>query len=1612
MHKKHYPISLKALLFALLTLFFLPLGAQGNLCFLTNGGTLATPDGSTIVRVCLDDGDEGLTEIVRTGFSGGTSRYFITTPAGFILEILEGDPPFDLRNYPAGPIAITSVAYTGNLSNFVLGENICTITSDDCISFSNPLIINRQEGDGCNIFCFAEAGVLELADGGGTSTERCIIDGVADPVAVTLGGEPEGDSMTYVITNDVGDILAIPEGEGPFDLSAAGAGTCLIWYLTYDESLEGLAVGNNADDFDGCFSLSNPITVVRNTVGRGVLALADGGGTEITTCAGDGVSDAFNVTLTDTAGTIFTYVITDDMGTVLALADNQPFDLEGAGGGTCNIYALTAAENFGGIAEGDLLEDLTGCFALSNPITVTRNTGDDCEDFAFQANLSGLNEAPCPVTSTGTGMVTATLTGRVLTVSGSFSDLTSDFNSNIAGGAHIHLGMAGANGGIAFLLTSMLDENLRGGTFPAEDNQFELTDGQIDTLRQRGLYVNIHTVDFGGGELRGQLIPSGADAYKVAYLLGVNEVPAVVTQAGGAVILEREGNEITVSGSFSGLMGPVATQIAGGAHLHLGIAGRNGPVAFPLVLDLNDDMTGATLSAEDNVFTLDDDQLSALAGDMIYVNIHSSAVMSGELRGQLTDMSISQFYSNPSGHQERPVSVNTPGNGRMVLNLAGNTLTVSGSVNDLLADVDTMLAGGSHIHIGLPGWEGNLVFALDLTLDDDARGGMWLPENNQFELSEGQLDILYGRGYYVNVHSLDFPTGEIRGQVMHLAKGYFGANLAGINANPNAVKTTGNGFFLFDLCGNQLTGVGSIDDLSSDFDASIAGGSHVHFGDAASTGGIAFPLAGAIAPSLRNGFFQPEQNTFTVDDGSRDALLNGGLYINIHTTENPSGEIRGQLLRDDDAFPTSPAIITPADGATVRVFEGGNDLEDGIFNASSDPNGDLLVYTIEITAPEDTEFADIIACSKVGTDTLSNATIDAVYDTLIANGGVVGLSVPLRYRVVGSDGSVATPGGSRTIVLMITDPPCTIEGGALALTDGGTELTICANDGVADPFNVVLTDTVSTDSFTYLVVSDAGIILGVPADQPFDFDGAGGGACTLYAVSHNGSLTGATAGAAFADLEGCFAVSNPIVVTRSVGNDCEGCDVEGGSLSLMDGGTTLRICAGDGTPDPFDVVLTDTVGAEFTYVVVSDQGVILGTPADQPFDFDGAGGGVCTLYAVSHDGTLGGAVQDSLFANLTGCFDLSNPVVVTRLTGEECGDLACGVDGGVLALSEGGTTMTICAGDSIGDPFSVTLMDTVGAAFTYVVVSDAGVILDTPANQPFDFDGAGGGTCTLYAVSHDGSLMGATPGMAFTGLSGCFDLSNPIVVTRLTGEDCTGGLLSINEIDRLGMIELENISEVSVNVSNLFLASNDDVVLIGTLNIECGSYFLKPHDIVTLDVSDYVDSRGDELALLINQNYSSANGLLAYVAWGESVRMGESMAESVGIWTMGTNPGYPNSAASLQRIPNMEEPTYALGAPTPCAPNQLTTSTPQPAADQMAVFPNPFSSGLTLEVSGARSQRSEIQVFDIHGRLILSRQLDLTDGRTDLSMDQLTAGAYLLRLTNDAGASVIRIIKR
>ena len=71
-----------------------------------------------------------------------------------------------------------------------------------------------------------------------------------------------GDNSLWVITDANLNILGTPPSP-PFDLEGAGEGVCLIWHLSYADSVDLTGV-TNAADLMGCYDLSNPITVTRS----------------------------------------------------------------------------------------------------------------------------------------------------------------------------------------------------------------------------------------------------------------------------------------------------------------------------------------------------------------------------------------------------------------------------------------------------------------------------------------------------------------------------------------------------------------------------------------------------------------------------------------------------------------------------------------------------------------------------------------------------------------------------------------------------------------------------------------------------------------------------------------------------------------------------------------------------------------------------------------------------------------------------------------------------------------------------------------------------------------------------------------------------------------------------------------------------------------------------------------------------------------------------------------------------------------------------------------------------------------------------------------------------
>ncbi|MBE9182499.1 CHRD domain-containing protein [Oculatella sp. LEGE 06141] len=113
------------------------------------------------------------------------------------------------------------------------------------------------------------------------------------------------------------------------------------------------------------------------------------------------------------------------------------------------------------------------------------------------------------------GAAGAVLMGDRLIIRGDFSNLASplrDFatdpvdppNPNITSGIHIHQGDVTVNGPFQYALNVDLGNNETTGRFSGE---YTLTGEQLQALSNGMLYVDIHTAQNRGGELRGILQP-------------------------------------------------------------------------------------------------------------------------------------------------------------------------------------------------------------------------------------------------------------------------------------------------------------------------------------------------------------------------------------------------------------------------------------------------------------------------------------------------------------------------------------------------------------------------------------------------------------------------------------------------------------------------------------------------------------------------------------------------------------------------------------------------------------------------------------------------------------------------------------------------------------------------------------------------------------------------------------------------------------------------------------------------------------------------------------------------------------------------------------------------
>ena len=135
---------------------------------------------------------------------------------------------------------------------------------------------------------------------------------------------------------------------------------------------------------------------------------------------------------------------------------------------------------------------------------------------------------------------------------------------------------------------------------------------------------------------------------------------------------------------------------------------------------------------------------------------------------------------------------------------------------------------------------------------------------------------------------------------------------------PNTSTATGEGSFTYNLLTDELTW-----NISHDLDMANVTAAHIHSGAAGSNGPVEVPLDHTVNPMV---------GSTTLTGAQQGMLVNGLLYVNIHTTAFPGGEIRGQIY----------ATGTMGEGIIIGVIDTGINSSHPSFAAVG---GDGYVHT-------------------------------------------------------------------------------------------------------------------------------------------------------------------------------------------------------------------------------------------------------------------------------------------------------------------------------------------------------------------------------------------------------------------------------------------------------------------------------------------------------------------------------------------------------------------------------------------------------------------------------------------------------------------------------------------
>ena len=124
--------------------------------------------------------------------------------------------------------------------------------------------------------------------------------------------------------------------------------------------------------------LEGSVDVEFNLVEGGLLQFQGGDADTLVVCIADGASDDVGILVMNDEGDAQSFLVTQADSTILELTDANLLDFEGSAPGYTSLWSLSYLNGLDGLAEGNAIQDLSGCFDLSNPLVLFLDDSPGC----------------------------------------------------------------------------------------------------------------------------------------------------------------------------------------------------------------------------------------------------------------------------------------------------------------------------------------------------------------------------------------------------------------------------------------------------------------------------------------------------------------------------------------------------------------------------------------------------------------------------------------------------------------------------------------------------------------------------------------------------------------------------------------------------------------------------------------------------------------------------------------------------------------------------------------------------------------------------------------------------------------------------------------------------------------------------------------------------------------------------------------------------------------------------------------------------------------------------------------------------------------------------------